>query len=338
MTRLIGVIGTGVIARMVHLPVLTSMPDVRVAWVADADDARAAAIAAAFGLPHAPISAVSEVARECDAVLLAIPVGVRASYLSVLAKHGIAVLVEKPFARNVREHDEIVALFPEHKIACGFMRRTYASTVQVRQILREGWLGRPTRIRVSEGGRTTKTGADRSYFDDPQAGGGGILLELGCHALDLVLHLTGAEDHEIVSQSMLLDGHADRKAEGKVLLYSQSGPPTGRRGEPIELEYVFSWLDAQRNEVEIEFPTARLRFGTSPGAPVLLSGRDPRATAAQLLPPAGGATTSNQAFYLEWRWLLEGLATGVPSPVAARTCRRVTALVEDLYRLARSTA
>ena len=36
----IGVIGSGVIARTIHLPVLTSMPDVQVAWVADADDAR----------------------------------------------------------------------------------------------------------------------------------------------------------------------------------------------------------------------------------------------------------------------------------------------------------
>lgn len=334
MTHRIGVIGTGVIARTIHLPVLTSMPGVQVAFVADADDARAAATAAAFGVPHAPVATVPDVAGACDAVLLAIPVGVRASYLAVLAKLGVAVLVEKPFARNVQEHDGIVAQFPAHRIACGFMRRTYASTQLVRQILREGWLGQPGRIRISEGGRTTKTGADKSYFDDPAAGGGGILLELGCHALDLVLHLTGAVDHEIVSQDMLLDGHADRKAEAKVLLY----PEAGRRGAPIELDYVFSWLDAQQNDVEIEFPDARLRFGNSPGAPVRLSGRDPRSAGVELVPAAGGATTSNQAFYLEWRWLLEGLATGVPSPVAAATCRRVTALVADLYAQARGPA
>jgi hypothetical protein len=33
-----------------------------------------------------------------------------------------------------------------------------------------------------------------------------------------------------------------------------------------------------------------------------------------------------------------GLDSGVPSPVAAATCRRVTALVEDLYAHARGPA
>ena len=331
MTFRIGIVGSGVIARTIHLPVLRSMPDVQVGFVADADDARAAAVAAAFGVPHAPIGDIAAVAGQCDAILLAIPVGVRQTYLDLFARLGVAVLVEKPFARTVAEHDGIVAQFSAHKIACGFMRRTYASTGQVRRILDEGWLGRPQRIRISEGGRTTKTGADTSYFDDPKAGGGGILLELGCHALDLVLHLTRAAGYEIVSQSMLLDGHADRKAEARVLLY----PEAGRGGAPIELEYVFSWLDAQTNDVEIEFEAARLRFGTAPASPVVLSGRSSGAEGAQLVPPAGGAVTSNQAFYLEWRWLLDGLATGVPSPVAAATCRQVTALVEDLYKRAR---
>jgi predicted dehydrogenase len=334
MAAAIGVVGAGAISRMVHLPVLTAMPEARVAWVADAHDGRAAAVAAAFGVPHAPIASVPEAVRDCEAVLLAIPVGVRAPYLAALARHGVAVMVEKPFARTVREHDEIVAMFPPHRIACGFMRRTYASTALARRALQEGWFGRPSRIRISEGGRTTKTGVDRSYFDDPSAGGGGILLELGCHALDLVLHLTGTRDHEIVRQSMVLDGHADRRAEADVLLY----PESGRRGEPIVLEYAFSWLDRQDDRVDIEFPGARLRFGTRPDAPVTLCGNTPGARETHLVPPAGGATTSNQAFYLEWRWLLESLATGVPSPVAAGTCRNVTALVEDLYAAARGRA
>ena len=331
MTHVIGVIGAGVIARTIHLPGLTSMPEVRVAWVADADDARGAATAAAFGIPHALISTVADVARGCDAALLAIPVGVRATYLTLLANHGVAVLVEKPFARNVREHDEIVAMFPAHKIACGFMRRTYSSTLQVRQILRDGWLGRPTRIRISEGGRMTKTGTDRSYFDDAKAGGGGILLELGCHALDVVLHLTGAQSHRIVRQTMLLDRHTDRRAEAEVLLYEGA---VGQ-GEPIALEYVFSWLDRQQNRVEIEFPAARLLFGTRPDSPLIILGRQ-GPDELRFLPAASAAITSNQAFYLEWCWFLEGLASRVPSPIAAHSCRQVTALVEDLYAAARA--
>lgn len=331
MVAAIGVIGAGTISRSVHLPVLTAMPEARVAWVADASDSQASAAAAAFGVPHAPIADLERVLGKCDAVLLAIPVGVRANYLQSLSLQGVAVLVEKPFARSIQEFDANLALFPPHQIACGFMRRTYSSTRQMQTILKEGWFGRPTRVRIAEGGRTTRTGADRSYFDDPAAGGGGILLELGCHALDQVLYLLGTADHEIVSQQMLLDGHADRKAAAEVLLY----PEPGRGGQPVVLEYVFSWLDVQENCTEFEFPTARVRFGTRPDAPVVISGKAPGSPGLALQLASGSATTTNQAFYLEWRWLLEGLASGVPSPVAAHSCRQVTGLVEALYAAAR---
>jgi hypothetical protein len=55
----------------------------------------------------------------------------------------------------------------------------------------------------------------------------------------------------------------------------------------------------------------------------------------RLEPDGAGARTSNQAFYLEWLWFLEGLRTGVPSAMAAGSCLAVTALIEDLYREAR---
>ncbi len=332
----IGVIGAGAIARMLHLPVLAAMPEVRIAWVADANDALAKTIADSFGVPHLPVRSVPGAVRDCTAALLAIPVGVRGPYFAALAEHQVGALVEKPFARDLAEHDRIAGMFPAHKLACGFMRRTYASTLQARQILAEGWLGRPLRIRVTEGGRTTRTGADRSYYDDPKATGAGILLELGCHSLDLVLHLTGAADHEIVRQQMVFDGHVDRRAEAEVRLY----PAAGRGGAPVILEYTFSWLDRQANQVEIEFPDAILRFGTAPDAQLTIL---PRAAGKngihsrgiRLEPGTEGATTSNQAFCLEWRWLLEGLAAGLPSPVAADTCRPVTALIQDLYTAAR---
>lgn len=331
MVASIGVIGAGAISRSVHLPVLTAMPEASVAWVADSSDERANAVAAAFGVAHVPIADLSDVMDQCDAVLLAIPVGARSAYLERLAQRGVAVLVEKPFARTLDEFDRNLALFPSNRIACGFMRRTYSSTQQMRTILNEGWFGRPTKVRIAEGGRTTRTGVDQSYFDDPAASGGGILLELGCHALDQVLHLLAVEDHEIVSQRMLLDGHTDRKAEAEVLLY----PRPGRGGSPVALSYVFSWLDEQENCVEFEFPTARVRFGTRPDASVVICGRDTATRGLQLQLAGRGATTTNQAFYMEWQWLLEGLATGVPSLVAAGTCRPVTALVEDLYLSAR---
>lgn len=319
-----GVIGAGAIARMVHLPVLTAMPDVRLAFLADADGARAAALAGAYGVPHRDVHDLAGAVAECDAVLLAIPLGARAPYLELLGRTGVGTLVEKPFARTLGEHRRLLDLLPAHKLACGFMRRTYASSLLAQRVLREGWLGPPRRIRVSEGGRTTKTGVDASHFDRLAGLSGGVLLDLGCHALDLAIHLTGARGHRLLGQEMVLDGKVDRRAEGEVALDVGGG-------RTLPLHYVFSWLDRQEDVLEIEFEQARLRLSARPErAPVLLGlGHD--AKEVRLALEEGGATTSNQAFYLEWRWVLDGIRSGAPSALAAASCLPLTALLEDLY-------
>jgi predicted dehydrogenase len=326
MSLRVGIVGAGVISQTLHLPVLTALPEARVAWVADAAPARAAAVGHAFGVASVPVADVLDGRAAADAVLLAIPIGVRRPYLEALARAGAGVLVEKPFARSRAEHAALSALFAPNRLACGFMRRTYASTMLARRILESGMLGEPRGLRVTEGGRSTKTGADRSYFDDPAAGGGGILLELGCHALDLVANLFDATGHRVLRQAMVRDGHVDRRAEGELLLER-----TG--AGPLPLEYVFSWLDPQDNCVEIQFESATLKLSVRPEGVVTLQPRR-RGPPLVLQAETGGAVTSNQAFALEWRWFLDGLVTGEPSAMAAQGCQVVTALVEDLYAAA----
>jgi len=52
--------------------------------------------------------------------------------------------------------------------------------------------------------------------------------------------------------------------------------------------------------------------------------------------PTGlGASTINQAFFLEWREFLDGLAENRPSVFSAESSLPVTALIADLYRLGR---
>jgi predicted dehydrogenase len=333
----IGVIGTGNITRQVHLPVLTSMPGVTVEWVADASAASAAAVARAFKLRWIELPLVAGVESDCDVVLVASPVGTRRSYLEHLAGRGIAAFVEKPFARTVDEHRAFATLFPAHRIGCGFMRRAFDSTMTVRRILAEGWLGRPTRVVVREGGRTRGSGTDRSYFDDERSGGG-ILLELGCHGLDLAMHLTGATRYRIVRQSFLFDGPPDRRADGEILLFNDLGEDHAA----LPLEFRFSWIDDMDGGLEFHFPSAMLLVDIKPEAAVRLTGPPTREPGSKppdaefSLEPRGlGAMTTNQAFALEWRAFLDGLATGRPSEFSAESVLPVTALIADLYRLGR---
>src|SRR5205807_335883 len=119
-TLSVGVVGAGTIAREVHLPVLSAMPKVRIAWVADRDDVRARALARAFRLPAVSLPPCPSELPPCQAVLLAIPVGARGGYYQALAARGTAVFAEKPFALTATDHQQFLSLFPPHAIACGY--------------------------------------------------------------------------------------------------------------------------------------------------------------------------------------------------------------------------
>ena len=49
-------------------------------------------------------------------------------------------MAEKPIATRTEEHCQLLERFPAHHLACGFQRRTFATTRAVRRILDDGWL------------------------------------------------------------------------------------------------------------------------------------------------------------------------------------------------------
>lgn len=325
----VGVIGAGAISRQSHLPVLTTMPQVRVAWIADVNLERAKALARAYKVEPAELPASPADLPECQAVLLAIPVGARRAYLEALAERRVGVLVEKPFARTVAEHSELIDAFPRHLLACGFMRRMYASTSLLRTAVKANWFGPLVEIRAFEGGRTTATRTDKSFLDVPEAIGGGILAESGSHALDQALYITQASSYEVIESRTTVDGSIDRKAQGRLNL---SVPGSQRE---VAFRFCFSWLDRQSNTLELEFESVILVTTTDPESPILMKGTAAHGGGTATLVPERGARTSSVAFRLEWEDFLQAMSEKRESTISAASCLSTTALIEDLYVKAR---
>lgn len=329
----IGVIGTGTIARQVHLPVLAATPNARVAWVADAVADSARRVGRAYGVPHIALPNPLDQLPKCDAVLLAIPVGVRESYYPILAKQRIGVLVEKPFATSVEQHRRIAEQFEPERIACGLMRRAYANTQLLQTMVQEQWFGPLEVLSIAEGGRAMRTGADRMYIDDRRLGGGGVLLELGYHNLDLALFITQASSYEIIDQEIIQDGDIDRKVTATVQLVN-----VGTQSDAnCRLDYCVSWLHQQPNVIQLTFPEATVVVGTTPDARMEIRPRGGRRARATIQPPEAGARTPYQAFFLEWEHFLRGLGEGRPSMFSAASCELVTTLIADIYQRGAAT-
>ncbi len=323
----VGIVGAGVISRTIHLPVLLSMNNVQIAWITDANENSARSLSRAFRLPQVPLPPSLEDLPDCDVALLAIPVGFRMAYYEAFARRGIAVFAEKPFTVTSKEHQRILALYPPERIGCGYMRRNYATAQLLRRAVAEAWFGRLERIGIREGARSTKSGADVSHYDDVKASGGGVLIALGCHALDQAFHITGAGAFQLNKKNLELDGAIDRKVEASVRLLQVRG----KAEEQCDFDFCISWLDRQDNRIELTFPEVILSTGIGPNSPVLLHPRSNGGGRGQEFVLAEGAKTSNQAFFLEWDLFLRGLEEGKPSAMAASTAFLTSALIDTLY-------
>jgi predicted dehydrogenase len=327
----VGVVGAGDIACKVHLPVLLSMPQVRVAWIYDVNDRRAKAAARAYRIPHVT-GEVTARPTDCDVALLAIPVGVRRPYFDWCVRNGTAVMAEKPFAAGAAEHRLVADAFPVHRLACGYVRRTYRSTRVLQAALAHGWFGSLLELNVAEGNRSMGSGVDRPYVDDASlTGSGGVLSELGCHWLDLALFLTGAGRYDIKACSLVFDGPVDRKATASVVLANcrHAG------GRTVDLNYSVSWLDRQSNMFRLRFETASVWCGPAPGAAVYLGDASHGQDAFRLDADAKGPTTANQAFFEEWQAFLRGLESQQESYLSAHSALLTTSLIENLYQRGR---
>jgi len=321
----VGIVGAGEISRRSHLPVLVNIPDVKIAWIHDQRPAAAQSLAQAYGL-RALHSLSPEDMGACDVVLLAIPVNARRSYLDVLSSVGGAALCEKPFAVSSAEHQRLIDQFPPHALAAGFMRRFFRSTQLLRQIVADGIFGPLLGIEISEGNRSKGSGVDESFLDDPRLGPAcGVLTDLGSHSIDVALYIAAATHFEVQSCTKVMDGAIDRKLTAAVRLHTSAN-----ESESVDLNYAVSWLDRQENRIQLTFEHTKVWSGLVPNAEVFAGDPGAPQEAIRLVPQAVGATTYNQAFYLEWKDFLAGFRAERECVTTARTALLTTSLTEAL--------
>jgi predicted dehydrogenase len=299
----VGVVGAGSIAANIHIPVLRSMPECEIAWILDAHVGRARSLAAANGLPATRAPADLADAPPCDIVLLALPLPPRAMYFDALQATPTAVLAEKPLATLASEHRALAETFEPWRLAVGFQRRRYAANVFLRQAISTGLFGPLLEVRVNEGARSTRTGGFGGYMDASVADGGGITKNLGCHSLDLLIWMTGAQGYEVADRRIEWDGDTDRRADASIKLKSA----TGFSGYDIVVRWTVSWLDSQSNVMEFRFERARLRAPIGPSDRLTLIDSEGARLAELQTKGTAGAVTVPQACYLQWDELLSAM-------------------------------
>ncbi|MFH9870916.1 Gfo/Idh/MocA family oxidoreductase [Streptomyces lydicus] len=189
----IGLIGTGRIGAF-HARTLQSVPGVRDLVVADADSARAAALADALGV-RAAASIPEMYAQGLDGVVIAAATSAHATLIHQALDAGVPVFCEKPVALDVPGTVGVVerAEAGSVPVQIGFQRRFDAGYRAAREALRSGELGWLHTLRACTSDRTP-----------PPAGyiptSGGLFRDCSIHDFDILRWLTGREVVSVYAQ------------------------------------------------------------------------------------------------------------------------------------------
>jgi predicted dehydrogenase len=137
---------------------------------------------------------------DLDAVLISTPNKFHESAAVAALDRGLDILIEKPLAHTVDSAERIVAAARESEGQCfvGFDRR-FSDTVQtLRAYANEGRFGDVTHV---EARYVRRRGIPSfgTWYTSKAIAGGGALIDIGVHVIDLILHLYGFPDVETVA-------------------------------------------------------------------------------------------------------------------------------------------
>jgi 1,5-anhydro-D-fructose reductase (1,5-anhydro-D-mannitol-forming) len=190
-----GVAGYGWVARDYIAPAILKAPNARLVAVCDPDpSARAAADRLPGALVWADLGQMLA-QREVEAVYVAAPNHLHRPLVEAAAAAGKHVLCEKPMANSLADAEAMAAACRAAGVryATAFDQRFHPAHRRLRELVAEGAIGTVAAVRLVY---CCWVGADWSADNwrvDAARSGGGALIDLAPHGLDLIAYVLGEE-------------------------------------------------------------------------------------------------------------------------------------------------
>jgi predicted dehydrogenase len=155
-------------------------------------------------LPEALDSLDELLAQELDGVAIATPSALHAEQAVTALEAGVAVFCQKPLGRNAAEAEIVVdaARAADRLLAVDLSYR-YTRAVEALQAVELG------EVYAVETAFHNAYGPDKAWFYDASAAGGGCVIDLGTHLVDLALWMLGWPDVVNVESRLLHRGGHD---------------------------------------------------------------------------------------------------------------------------------
>jgi len=219
----LGILGTGAVSQVAHLPLLVEREDVEVVAVADVDVMKAKEVASRFGVEKVLEDVAIVEDPDIDGVIIATPNHLHETQARRALEAGKHVLVERPIALTAAGAEELVSVAEscDRTLLVGLSHRYRPDVTALRSFVAGGELGPVYSVSGSVLNRRVALTRNSWRYRREEAGGG-ALMDLGVQLLDLCLWLVGYPEVARVS-SVALSGDGEVEDAAVLLAETESG-------------------------------------------------------------------------------------------------------------------
>lgn len=204
----VGLIGSQFISS-IHARSLQECPRAETIAVGSPSPGNAEKFAEQFNIPHH----FTDHRRlldmdEVDMVVIGAPNHVHCELTCDAAAAGKHVVLEKPMCLNLAEADRMIEACRKAGVKLMYAEELCFAPkyIRLKQLLESGALGDPTLIKQSE----KHDGPHSGHFWDVERNGGGVAMDMGCHAIEFFRWMLGRPKIKSVYAQMSTQVHGDK--------------------------------------------------------------------------------------------------------------------------------
>jgi len=189
----VGLIGCGFIHNVYHMPAFRAIPEANVVAACAATREEVETFADRFRIKkrYSGSDGIEQLCTDSEVELVdvGLPNFLHLPAARAAAENHRHVICEKPLARSVKEADEMLALARRYGVIhCYAENQVFMpQVVKAKEFVSRGALGKLFWVRSRE----AHFGPHSKWFWDVDLAGGGVLMDMGCHSIEVGRYLIG---------------------------------------------------------------------------------------------------------------------------------------------------
>ena len=217
-------LGTGLIGMFYTMTLHNQRGADRVHAVYSRREERATTFAEEWNIPHATTDLAAAINHpETDTVVIGLPNNLHLKAVELAAEAGKDILCTKPLGRTAEEAKAMLDIVENAGVFGGYLEDLVypPKTLKALESVQNGALGKILWVRSRE----THPGPHSDWFWDLEQAGGGAIVDMGCHCIEIIRNFVGKNNKplEVMCWADTLVHPIDAEDHGIALIRFESG-------------------------------------------------------------------------------------------------------------------